>query len=133
MLYPMLAMIMLTFIIGLYAVKVRFSSVRKGEVSANYYKLMSGDTAPEIVTKTTRSFNNQFEIPVLFYVACTLYISQGIEDFIGLASAWLFVVLRYVHAYVHLTYNHIIHRMSAFWLAFICVMVLWINLVAQSM
>jgi len=46
--------------------------------------------------------------------------------------AWLFVSLRYLQAYVHLTYNHLLHRMSAFWLAFFCVIALWINLVIQA-
>mgnify|MGYP000642043801 CR=1 FL=1 len=132
MLYPMVAMVLLTFVVGAITVKVRFSSVKSGEVSAKYYKLMHGKDIPEIVTKTTRCFNNQFEIPLLFYVACTLYISLGIESLAGLIFAWLFVLLRCIHAYVHLTYNHIIHRMSVFWLAFISVVILWLNLVANQ-
>ena len=62
MLYPMISMVLLTFIVGLIAVKVRFDSVKGGKVSAKYYKLMQGENVPEIVTKTTRCFNNQFEI-----------------------------------------------------------------------
>ena len=132
MLYPMVAMVLLTFVVGAIAVKVRFASVKGGEVSAKYYKLMNGEDVPEIVTKTTRCFNNQFEIPVLFYVACTLYISLGIESFSGIILAWLFVVLRIAHAYIHLTYNHLVHRMSFFWLAFVSVIILWLNLVANK-
>ncbi|TGD76012.1 hypothetical protein E4634_00205 [Mangrovimicrobium sediminis] len=132
MLYPMFAMIVLTFGIGMFAVKVRFASVKTGEVNAKYYKLMDGASVPELVTKTTRCFNNQFEIPVLFYTVCTLYIALGAEDRVGLVSAWLFVFFRYIHAFVHLTYNHILHRMSVFWVAFICVMVLWVNLLVQQ-
>jgi hypothetical protein len=128
----MVAMVLLTFVVGAIAVKVRFASVKGGEVSAKYYKLMHGEDVPEIVTKTTRCFNNQFEIPVLFYVVCTLYISLGIESLAGVILAWLFVTLRCVQAYIHLTYNHIIHRMSAFWLAFISVMILWLNLVTNK-
>ena len=132
MLYPMVAMVLLTFIVGAIAVKVRFASVKGGEVSAKYYKLMNGEDVPEIVTKTTRCFNNQFEIPVLFYVACTLYISLDIESLAGVILAWLFFALRCIHAYIHLTYNHIIHRMSVFWLAFVSVIILWLNLVANK-
>lgn len=128
MLYPMFLMVLLTFIVGFIAVKVRFASVKNGDVSTTYYKLMDGQNVPEIVTKTTRNFNNQFEIPVLFYVVCTLYISFGVENIVAVIFAWLFVSLRFVHSYIHLTYNHILHRMLTFWAAFICVMVLWVNL-----
>lgn len=132
MLYPMALMILLTFIVGLIAVNVRFASVRSGDVSIRYYKLMQGQEVPDTVIKTTRCFNNMFEIPVLFYVACTLYISLGIESLLGLVFAWLFVAIRHMHVYIHLTYNNILHRMAAFWVGFVCVLVLWTNLLVQK-
>lgn len=128
MIYPMFAMILLTFIIGLITLKTRFASVKKGAVKPKYFKLMIGDNPPEFVQQTTRSFNNQFEVPILFYVVGTLYISLNINSDLALILAWAFVLFRYAHAYIHLSYNHIIHRLSAFWLAAICVFALWVNL-----
>jgi len=132
LLYPMFLMVVLTFVVGFFTVKARFSSVKIGDVSAKYYRLMDGQDVPEIITKTTRNFNNQFEIPTLFYVVCTLYISLGIESFLALIFAWLFVILRIVHSYIHITYNHVMHRMLTFLAAFICVMALWVNLLLQK-
>ncbi|WP_310650017.1 MAPEG family protein [Colwellia sp. MB3u-4] len=132
LLYPMFLMVVLTFVVGFLTVKARFSSVKNGDVSAKYYRLMGGQNVPEIITKTTRNFNNQFEIPTLFYVVCTLYISFGIESFLALVFAWLFTILRIVHSYIHITYNHVMHRMLTFFAAFICVMVLWVNLLLQK-
>jgi hypothetical protein len=132
MLYPMFLMVLLTFIVGFLTVKARFASVKDGDVKAKYYRLMDGQDVPDIITKTTRNFNNQFEIPTLFYVICTLYISFGIESSIALVCAWLFVILRIVHSYIHLTYNHVMHRMLTFFAAFICVMILWVNLLVQK-
>ncbi len=133
MLYPMALMVLLTFIVGLVTLKTRFASVRSGDVRIKYFKLMQGQEVPDGVIATTRSFNNMFEVPVLFYVACTLYISLGVEGLPGLVFAWLFVALRYVQAFVHLTYNHLLHRMLAFWMSFICALLLWVNLVLQPM
>lgn len=126
-------MVLLTLIVGLIAVKNRFASVKKGSVKAKYYRLMEGQDVPEIITKTTRNFNNQFEVPVLFYVICTLYISLNIDSIVAIILAWVFVVLRYVHSYIHLTYNHILHRMTMFWLAFLCVIAMWVNLLIQNL
>ncbi|MGK0441013.1 MAG: hypothetical protein ACJA0N_000808 [Pseudohongiellaceae bacterium] len=129
MLYPMFAMVVLTSIIGTIALKTRFASVRNGDVNPHYYKLMEGDDVPEHVTKTTRAFNNQFEIPVLFYVVCTLYISMGIENPLAMYMAWAFVFFRCIHAAIHLTYNRVLHRLTAYWLAILCMLSLWIILI----
>jgi hypothetical protein len=131
MIYPMFAVFMLAFLVGCFAVKARFASVKKGDLSVKYFKLMSVEGAkqvPEMVTKTTRCFNNQFEIPVLFYVVATLYIVTGTISDMALIFAWIFVAARYIHAYIHLSYNAILHRMLSFWLGFVCVFVLWVNL-----
>jgi len=132
LLYPMAAMVLLTLIVGAVTFVVRLSNVRSGHVGVKYFKLMQGQDVPEMVTKTTRCFNNLFELPVMFYAACTLYLSLSVNSVVGMVFAWLFVSLRYLQAYVHLTYNHLLHRMSAFWLAFFCVIALWINLVIQA-
>jgi hypothetical protein len=131
MIYSMFAVFMLVFLVGCFAVRARFASVKKGDLSVRYFKLMSAEGSahvPDVVTKTTRCFNNQFEIPVLFYVVATLYIVTGTTSDIALIFAWIFVVARYVHAFIHLTYNAILHRMLSFWLGFVCVFVLWVNL-----
>ena len=125
-------MVLLTFIVGILAVKTRLSSVKKGNVKAKYFRLMAGQEVPEIIIKTTRNFNNQFEVPVLFYVVCTLYISLNIESLVAIVLAWVFVFLRCLHSYIHLTYNNILHRMSVFFLAFFCVIALWVNLLVEK-
>lgn len=128
----MAMMVLLTFLVGLVAAAARFTSVRSGEVRFKYFKLMQGQEVPERVTVTTRCFNNMFEVPVLFYVACTLYIVLGVGGLSGLVCAWLFVALRYGQAFVHLTYNNFFHRMLTFWAAFMCALLLWANLVLEQ-
>ena len=128
MIYPMFAMVLLTFIIGCITVTTRFASVKNGTVNAKYFKLMDDREIPEFVQQTTRNFNNQFETPVLFYVVCTLYVCLNIDSALATALAWGFVLFRCIHSYIHLSYNHVIHRLSAFWLAVTCVMAMWVNL-----
>ena len=132
MLYPMFFMVLLTFVVGLYTMKCRIASVKSGAVNPQYFKLMEGQEVPELITKTTRCFNNLFEVPLLFYVGSLLYISLGVESLLGLIFAWFFVLMRYAQAYVHLTYNHLIHRMLSFWLAFVSTIGLWLNLLYQQ-
>ncbi len=129
MLYPMFVLCLLTILVGFFAVKARFASVKKGELAAEYFKLMEGVDVPKEVIKTTRCLNNLFEIPVLFYVACTLYIVLEIDSVLGWIVAWLFVIFRCAQAYIHITYNHTRHRMLAFGCSVFCALLLWVNLV----
>ena len=131
MLYPMFAMVLLTLIIGIIALKSRFSSVKNREISPRYFltmKAQEGDSVPEFVHKTTRVFNNQFEVPVLFYVAGTLAVAMGVETSAAVITAWIFVASRVAHACIYLTYNHLLHRMGVFWVGVIAVLTLWILL-----
>lgn len=72
MFHPMIFMVLLTLIVGLITMKYRIANVKSGAVSLKYFKLMKGEEVPEIITKTTRCFNNMFEVPVLFYAGCIL-------------------------------------------------------------
>ena len=56
-----------------------------------------------------------------------IIINQGAEYFVILA--WLFVALRYVHTYIHTTYNHIIHRLFVFASSVIILLLMWVKVV----
>lgn len=132
MLYPMFAMVVLTLVVACVAVTCRIKSVKSGAVKIKYFQLMQGDAVSEDVIRTTRCVNNMFEVPVLFYVACTLFISLSVESALAIGLAWLFVLFRCAHAFIHLKYNNVIHRMNAFWLAYVCVLLLWVVLVVSQ-
>ena len=78
MIYAMFAMVVLTFMVGIVAVVTRVKSVKNGSVKIKYYRTMGGQEVPEQLTKSTRCFNNMFEVPVLFYVVSTLFTCLGI-------------------------------------------------------
>lgn len=128
----MFIMVLLTAVVGLIAVTCRIRSVTSGEVKIKYYRLMQGQDVSDRITATTRCFNNMFEVPVMFYVVCTLYISLQATSIFAVVLAWLFVVFRFALALIHLTHNNVLHRMVTFWLAFVCVILLWIVLVLKQ-
>ena len=132
MIIAMSAMVFLSAVIGLMTLMARINHARAGKINADYFKLMNGHDVPEAITLTTRAFNNQFEVPLLFYVVTVLYLFLMPYDTLGFILAWLFVFSRYVHAYIHLTYNHIIHRLIAFLFGFICVIIMWINILINN-
>lgn len=131
MIYAMFCTVLLTLVIGVITLYVRVRSVQSGSVKIKYYRTMQGQEAPEFVVRTSRCFSNMFEVPVLFYVVATLYISLNVESGLAIALAWIFVALRVGHTVIHLTYNNVLHRMFSFWGGAVSVLLMWVVLIAS--
>jgi hypothetical protein len=126
MLYPMFALVMLTFGVGIGLGTLRLLSVKRRHVDPRYYRLLAGYEAPEYVVKLGRNFSNLLEVPVLFYVLGVLVIVTGIESPPILALAWLYVGLRLVHSAIHITYNHPLHRFLVFLASSLVLIAMWV-------
>lgn len=127
--YPMFALVILTFLVGFSMGASRLISVKKGQVNPLYYKLLSGYTPPEYVVKLSRNFSNLLEVPILFYTLGVLLVALNISSPVILVLAWCFVGLRIVHSIIHITYNHPKHRFYAFLSSCLIVLVMWVQLI----
>lgn len=144
LIYPMAALVFLTFIMVYLLWVLRVKAVRAREISPRYFKLNRGGELPEGVTRVTQNYNNLLELPILFYTVCIIAIvlnyiapnpsvpnpsipNQSAEYFIY--HAWAFVVLRFLHSYIHTTYNHILHRLYAFSLSSFVLLLMWVKVV----
>jgi hypothetical protein len=128
--YPMFAMVLLTFVVLTKLFRARVRAVREGKVSAAYFRIYQGEAEPESTAKPARHFANLFEAPVLFYVVC---LAAMISHFTGAAMqvlAWVYVAARVMHAYVHLGGNRIRKRIRAYFFSWIVLLAMWIYLVA---
>ena len=129
MLHAMFMLVILTTVIMVLTARVRIGSVKKGEVSPSYYSLMDGQNVPEFVTKTTRNFNNLFEVPTLFYAGGAVYLALDQTGQLPVISAWVFVAMRVLHSIIHLSYNNVIHRLIIFSLGNLSVLLMWLGIV----
>ena len=68
---------------------------------------------------------NQFELPVLFHIACLLLYITDADNIVTILLAWLFVAARYVHTYVHVTSNRLRYRAPAFIVSFVTLGLMW--------
>ena len=127
--YPMVALVLLTFFIMYLMLFVRVKAVRLRKISPRYFKLNRGGELPDNVTAISQNYGNLLELPVLFYVVCIIAIilNQSAEYFIY--HAWVFVALRYLHSYIHTTYNHILHRLYIFALSTLVLFSMWVKVI----
>jgi hypothetical protein len=123
----MFAMALLTFLVGPLVLHSRVRSVRNGFVQIEYYEIFQGGTPPGDVIQTSRHWSNLYEAPVLFYVVCLISLALGLEaTWLG-ALAWVYVILRILHTFVHLTYNRVYHRLSLFLASQVILIVMWVT------
>jgi hypothetical protein len=127
--YPMFALVVLTFIVGFSTGISRLMSAEKGLVDPRYFRLFAGHTPPDSMLKLGRNFSNLFEVPVLFYAVGIINLTLGFNDKLMIGFAWAFVILRIIHSIIHVTYNNPMHRFLVFLLSSCIVLIMWIQLV----
>ena len=123
---PMGALALITFIVlGLLPVR-RFGAVFAKQVTADDFKLGESSRVPAYVAVANRNFMNLLELPILFYVVCLMYFVAGRVDQTALAVAWAYVAARAVHSVIHIAYNNVIHRLTAYAVSNFILAALWI-------
>ncbi|OEO31003.1 hypothetical protein VW23_018510 [Devosia insulae DS-56] len=108
---------------------IRIPTVMKGEVRIDDIAL-ERQGWPKREWQASNAFDNQFQLPVLFYVGAGLALYFGPTLF-EIVLAWLFVVSRYAHAFVHITDNHVIRRFAAYFVGLLLLCVFWLDLVLR--
>ena len=131
-LYPLFGMVVLTICIVPLVFFARVKQIRTGNLKIEFFELSDGTGAPPDVTKTTRHLSNLFEMPILFYVACLTAFVLGLDSALLIYLGWGYVIVRAIHAFIHLTYNKVVHRITAFMLSNVMVITMWGIIIIQS-
>ena len=127
-LFPIVAMVALVVFVVVRIARSRIRAVRRRDISVGFYKLYQGSEEPDELRALRRHFANLFELPILFYVACIVaYVSVQVDIFLVLL-AWLFMVSRYVHSYIHLTSNIVIYRFRVYGIGLAVLVLMWLTL-----
>ncbi len=69
---------------------------------------------PEEVRKISNNIDNQFQVPMLFYALSFIAYLSGNSGPMVATLLGVYVASRYIHAYIHITSNHVPHRFRAF-------------------
>lgn len=88
---------------------------------------------PARTQQVAYSFGNQFELPVLLYVLTVLSMATKHADLLFVALAWIFVLVRLVHAFEHTTSNVVIRRGSWYGVGAIVLIAMWVIFIVRIM
>ncbi|MBB6250060.1 MAPEG family protein [Nitrospirillum iridis] len=126
--FPMLALFLFTVLVGIRLFALRVRAVRQGNVGLSYFRNFAAGTQPEELATGQRAFDNLMEAPPLFHVICTVLMVLHQGDHLYEALAWAYVALRLVQGLIHLTYNNVIHRATAYMASMLVLVVMWVRL-----
>jgi hypothetical protein len=121
------AQVLLTLAILILMGVERVPRVTSGEIPL---KDIAVDTAayPLKARLLSNNFDNQFQLPILFYVATLLALWSGGTNWLEVACAWAFVALRYGHTAIHVTTNNVERRFAVYTAGLAVLAVLWLLL-----
>lgn len=126
-LLPVFVQVALTFGLLFWMASARTSSVKRGEIKVRDIAL--GQSAwPAKPTQISNCYDSQFQLPLLFYVVVILAWITRTADFVFVVLAWLFVLLRLFHAYIHTTSNHVPTRFRVFAAGMFVLLLMWVYL-----
>lgn len=128
---PAIALVLLTAIVWVRLYIVRIGEIRQRRIDPQ--SLATSASAGQALQRVQASdnFKNLFEVPVLFYALCAVLASaQNVSAFF-VVGAWVYVALRYIHSFIHLTYNRVMHRFAVYVLSTVVLLILWAALGIQ--
>jgi hypothetical protein len=123
--YPLLIQVLLTFFLLFRMAFLRFKALKNKNVIIKDIAL-GQDAWTENATKAERSFDSQFEMPVLFYAAVFSGIFLPLDSNLFLILSWVFVITRLLHAFIHSTSNYVPHRFRFFLAGVLTLLAMWI-------
>jgi hypothetical protein len=129
--FPGIAMFFLTASAVIYMGIKRHAAIQGREVSIAYYRLFNEGNQPARLQLISRHVQNHFEVPPLFYIVVLfLYVSGTVTPW-TVTLAWLYVVSRCVHSYIHLGSNNVSQRFFVFGASGLVLVTLWGSLLVS--
>jgi len=129
LLLPLLAQVTLSFIVMISMYRTRVAEMKLKHIHPQ--KLDTRSSSKELLRNSAPAadnYSNLFELPVLFYTAILLTLILMVQDSILVILAWAFVISRYLHSFIHVTYNKVMHRFSVFLFSSFLLLAFWVRL-----
>lgn len=124
LIWPLFAMATLTSLVWLRLFFTRIGEMKRRDIHPQLVA-KSIQTSQLEDTRAADNFRNLFELPVLFYVAILLAIHANLQNLTLLILAWAFVALRFLHSYIHCTYNRVMDRFKVYMIGGIVLWAFW--------
>ena len=129
-LLPLFLEVILTFVLLFWLAPLRGRDFSSGVARPENVALREPNWSRRSL-QVSYSYSNQFELPVLFYVLTILAWVTRHADLIFVLLAWIFVIFRYLQAYVHVTNNQVRLRGAFFGVSAVVLAIMWLIYIVE--
>ena len=129
-LLPLFVEVILTFLLLFWLAPLRGRDFSSGVARPENVALREPNWSQRSL-QVSYSYSNQFELPVLFYVLTILAWVTRHADLIFVLLAWIFVIFRYLQAYVHVTNNQVRLRGAFFGVSAVVLAIMWLIYIVE--
>lgn len=129
-LLPLFVEVIFTFALGAHLAIMRGRDFKSGAARYDNIALREPNWSKSTL-QVTYSFANQFELPVLFYVLTIFEYVTHLAGIVFVVLAWVFVIFRILHAYIHVTSNNIKLRGPFYGVGAIVLIVMWVIYIVE--
>ena len=129
-LLPLFVEVILTLVLWSWMAMLRTRDFNSGAVRPDNIALREPNW-PKRTTQLANAFANQFELPVLFYVLTILEYVTHLAGIVFVVLAWVFVILRLLHAYVHVTSNVVRLRGTLYGVGAFVLIIMWVIYIVE--
>jgi hypothetical protein len=127
-LWPTFALVAVIFAVWLTLFVRRFRHIKRNPPRAEDFA--TGANAMryfEPVEMPANNLRNLFEMPVLYFALVTLLLITHHANYIQVVLAWIFVVLRALHSFIHVGPNKVMPRFMVYLASCIVLSVMWVG------
>ena len=126
--YPSIAMALLTLGMIGYMGYSRYTAIQARQVSIKYYRTYNeGEQTPRLHL-IGRHIQNHFEVPPLFHLGVALTYMTDSVSALAVVLAWGYFIARCVHSYIHLGPNNVSVRFFTFGASLVMLLGMWLCL-----
>lgn len=129
-LLPLFVEVILTLTLWFWMAGLRTRDFSSGAIRPQDIALREPNWSKQTL-QVAYSFSNQFELPVLFYVLTILAYVTHQAGLVFVILAWIFVIFRLLHAYVHVTSNIVRIRGGLYAIAAVALVVNWVIYIVE--
>ena len=126
---PISIMVFLNLFLIFRLIYMAASYVRDKDIKLGQFRIYEGDF-PDKLRSARQQYQNMFEIPILFYLLCSLNIIFNNYSQFDIILSWGFVFFRIIHFFIRLKNQkdiNIIPRTIVFVLGLLFLSIGWIN------
>jgi hypothetical protein len=127
LLLPVFVEVGLTFFLFFWMARLRRTALTTGAVKPADIALRE-PRWPARAIQIANCFHNQLELPMLFYAVVAFILITSTNSLVFVLLAWVFVLARLVHAYIHTGHNDVWQRGAAMGVGSVALCAMWVIL-----